>query len=73
MMFAATDTDYAPWFILRSDNKKKARLNCLRFLLEEVPHKRIHRPKVKLPRRSRRGAYDDVASLQGKRFIPERY
>ena len=72
-MFAATDTPYAPWFILRSDNKKKARLNCIRFLLEKIPHKRVKRPKVELPRRSKRGAYDDEASLEGRNFIPERY
>ncbi|ABF88173.1 polyphosphate kinase 2, internal deletion [Myxococcus xanthus DK 1622] len=73
MMLAATDTPYAPWFILRSDNKKKARLNCIRFLLEKIPHKRVKRPEAKLPRRSKRGAYDDEASLAGKNFIPERY
>ncbi|XXF81196.1 polyphosphate kinase 2 [Myxococcaceae bacterium GXIMD 01537] len=72
-MFAATDTPHAPWFVLRSDDKKKARLNCIRFLLEKIPHKRVKRPKVKLPRRSRRGAYDDGATLAGKNFIPERY
>jgi polyphosphate kinase len=71
-MFAATDTPYAPWYILRSDSKKKARLDCIRFLLEKIPHERVKRPKVKLPRRSNRGAYDDVASLEGRHFIPER-
>ena len=73
MMFAATDTPYAPWFILRSDDKKKARLNCIRFLLDKIPHKKVKRPKVKLPRRSMRGAYDDNASLEGKNRIPETY
>ncbi|MFY0567221.1 polyphosphate kinase 2 [Archangium lansingense] len=73
MMFAATDTPYAPWFILRSDDKRRARLNCIRFLLDKIPHKKVKRPKVKLPRRSKRGAYDDGASLEGKNRIPERY
>ncbi|WP_164018571.1 polyphosphate kinase 2 [Pyxidicoccus trucidator] len=72
-MLAATDTPHAPWHILRSDNKKKARLNCIRFLLEQIPHKRVKRAKVKLPRRSMRGSYDDDASLKGKNFIPDRY
>ncbi|AFE04066.1 polyphosphate kinase 2 [Corallococcus coralloides DSM 2259] len=72
-MLAATDTPYAPWYVLRSDNKKKARLNCIRFLLEKIPHQRVKRPKVKLPRRSTQGEYDDEASLQGRRFIPEKY
>jgi polyphosphate kinase len=73
MMFAATDMPYAPWFILRSDNKKKARLNCIRFLLDKIPHKRMKRTKVKLPRRSMRGAYDDAASLKGRSSVPTRY
>ncbi|PTL83885.1 polyphosphate kinase 2 [Vitiosangium sp. GDMCC 1.1324] len=72
-MLAATDTPYAPWFILRSDDKKRARLNCISFLLDKIPHKRVKRPKIKLPRRSRRGAYDDAASLKGRNRIPERY
>ncbi|MCY1078560.1 polyphosphate kinase 2 [Archangium lansingense] len=73
MMFAATDMPYAPWFILRSDDKRRARLNCIRFLLDKIPHKKVKRAKVKLPRRSKRGAYDDGASLEGKNRIPERY
>ncbi|MFL5352144.1 polyphosphate kinase 2 [Archangium sp.] len=73
MMFAATDTPYAPWFILRSDDKKKARLSCIRFLLDKIPHKKVKRPKVKLPRRSMRGAYDDNASLEERKRIPESY
>ena len=72
-MFAATDTPYAPWFVLRSDNKRKARLNCIRFLLDKIPHKRVDRSKVKLPRRSNDGAYDDSASLKGRKFVPDRY
>jgi polyphosphate kinase 2 (PPK2 family) len=73
VMFAKTDTPYAPWFIMRSDNKRLARLNCIRFLLDKIPHKKVKSPKVKLPRRSMRGAYDDEASLEGRNFIPERY
>jgi polyphosphate kinase len=72
-MFAATDTPYAPWFILRSDNKREARLNCIRFLLDKIPHKRVKRPKVKLPRRSKHGTYNDSASLRGRKFVPEKY
>ena len=72
-MFEATDTPFAPWFILRSDNKKAARLNCIRFLLDKIPHKRVKRSKIKLPRRSNRGAYDDGASIEGRKFVPEGY
>jgi len=72
-MFAATDTPFAPWHILHSDNKRTARLNCIRFLLDKIPHKRVKRPKIKLPRRSRDGAYNDSATLRGRKFIPEKY
>jgi polyphosphate kinase 2 len=72
-MLAATDTDYAPWHILRSDDKKRARLNCIRFLLDRIPYKRVKRAKVTLPKRSNRGAYDDEAPIADRRFVPERY
>ena len=72
-MFAATDTSYAPWYILRSDNKRTARLNCIRFLLDRIPHKTVKRPKVKLPRRSTDGASNEAASLRGRKFVPEKY
>jgi len=72
-MFAATDKPYAPWYILRSDNKRTARLNCIRFLLDKIPHKTVKRSKVKLPRRSTDGASGDAASLRGRKFIPEKY
>jgi hypothetical protein len=42
-------------------------------LLESIPYKKVHREKVKLPQRSMKGAYDDRASLKGRRFIPEAY
>jgi polyphosphate kinase 2 len=72
-MFAATDTPFAPWYVLRSDNKRAARLNCIRFLLDKIPHKRVHRSKVKLPARSNNGSYNDAASIQRRRFVPEKY
>jgi polyphosphate kinase 2 len=72
-MLKATDTRHAPWFILRSDDKKRARLNCLSHLLSRIPYKKVAREKVKLPKRSNKGAYDDQATLKGRRFIPERY
>ncbi|WP_217440897.1 MULTISPECIES: polyphosphate kinase 2 [unclassified Myxococcus] len=72
-MFEVTDLSYAPWHILRSDDKKKARLNCIRFLLEQIPHKRVKRPKVRLPKRTLQGSYDDEATLQGRNFIPEHF
>jgi hypothetical protein len=73
MMLNATDTDIAPWHIVRSDDKKKARLNCISHLLKLIPFKEALRPKVKLPKRSDKGKYDDQASLKGRRFVPEKY
>jgi polyphosphate kinase 2 len=72
-MLAATDTRHAPWNILRSDDKKRARLNCLAHFLDQIPYKRVKREKIKLPKRSKKGAYDDQASLRGRRFVPEKY
>jgi len=72
-MFKATDTRYAPWYIVRSDDKKRARLNCISYLLTLIPHKKIKRQKVKLPQRSRKHAYDDEKTLARRRFVPEVY
>ena len=72
-MFKATDTDIAPWHIVRSDDKRRARLNVIAFLLTLIPHHKIKREKVKLPGRSQKHAYDDEATLAGRRFVPEQY
>jgi len=72
-MLKATDTKYAPWHILRSDDKKRARLNCIAHLLKLIPYKDVPQKKIKLPKRSMKGAYDDQATLKGRRFVPERY
>ncbi|HMJ66707.1 MAG TPA: polyphosphate kinase 2 [Candidatus Binatia bacterium] len=73
MMLKATDTKWAPWRIVRSDDKKRARLNCIAHLLEEIPYKKVPRTKVKLPPRSMKGAYDDEATLKGRKFVTESY
>jgi polyphosphate kinase len=72
-MLEATDTKHAPWYILRSDDKRRARLNCITHLLEQIPYKKVPREKVKLPKRAMKRAYDDEASLKGRKFVPERY
>jgi polyphosphate kinase 2 len=72
-MLDATDTDAAPWHIVRSDDKKRARLNCISQLLSVIPYRRVHREKVKLPKRSQKKAYDDQATLRGRRFVAEKY
>ena len=72
-MLEATDTKIAPWYIVRSDDKRRARLNVIAHLLKLLPHKKAHRPKVQLPRRSNKHAYDDEASIARRRFIQETY
>jgi polyphosphate kinase len=72
-MFEATDTAWAPWYLVRSDDKKRARLNIIKHLLSKIPYKKAPREKVKLPKRSDKGAYDDRATVEGRNFVPERY
>ena len=56
-MFKSTDTNYAPWFVVRSDDKRRARLNLITHLLEQSPYKDLPHDKVKLPKRQKRGGY----------------
>ena len=72
-MLEATDSKHAPWYLIRSDDKRKARLNCISHLLRMIPYKKVPREKVKLPKRSKKVTYDDQKSLKGHKFIPERY
>ncbi len=58
-MFAATDTGYAPWYVVRSDDKKRARLNLITHLLGKIPYKELPREKIKLPERQKPGGYKD--------------
>ena len=73
MMLEYTDTEHAPWYIVRSDDKKRARLNIISHILAQIPYKQIERPKTKLPKRSDKGKYDDQATLKGRHFIKESY
>jgi polyphosphate kinase 2 (PPK2 family) len=73
VMLKATDRSYAPWHIVRSDDKRRARLNCISHLLKLVPHKLVRREKVRIPNRSHKHAYDDEATIARRRFVPERY
>jgi polyphosphate kinase 2 len=72
-MLTATDTEYAPWYIVHSDDKKRARLNCISHLLSLVPYKDPQLEEVKLGRRNLKDKYDDEATLKGRRFIPAKY
>jgi polyphosphate kinase 2 len=73
MMLDATDTKHAPWYVLKSDDKKRARLNCLAHILSLIPHKKAPHDKVELPKRSNKDAYDDQATLEGRKFVAEKY
>ena len=71
IMFEATNTKFAPWYIVRSDDKRRARLNCIRHLLGLIPYKKLSQEKPILPDRSKDDAYDDLASLEGMQFVAE--
>jgi polyphosphate kinase 2 len=73
MMLEATDTEHSPWYILRSDDKRRARLNCISHLLSLIPYETVAREKIKLPKRSKKGEYDDQATIADRRFVAERY
>lgn len=72
-MLKATDTKDSPWYLVRSDDKKRARLNGIAHILSLIPYDRIKHKKAKLPKRSNRGKYDDDSSLNGRNFVLERY
>jgi polyphosphate kinase 2 len=73
MMLQATDTDFAPWYIVSSDDKKRARLNVLSHFLSLIPYEAPKRDKIKLPTRDNKNAYDDEATIKNRRWIDERY
>jgi polyphosphate kinase 2 len=73
MMLEKTDSEHAPWHIVRSDDKRRARLNCIAHILKSIPFEKIPKAKVKLPKRSDKERYDDDSTLAGRRFVPERY
>jgi predicted component of type VI protein secretion system len=72
-MIAATSTDYAPWHVVRADDKTRARLNCISHLLSQIPYKELPHDKVVFGKRSTKGSYDDVASIASFGTIPEKY
>ena len=72
-MLEATDTKHAPWYIVRSDDKKRARLNCIAHLLSLFSYRKVPHEKVELPKRKTKDAYDDEAPLKGRHFVREKY
>ena len=72
-MFLATDTDFAPWYIVPADDKKRARLNCISHFLSLIPYEDVTPGKIKLGERNMANKYDDELSPEGKHFIPQKY
>lgn len=70
-MFAASDTDWAPWFVVPSDDKERARLNIISHILNQIPYKDVPREKIKLPKRQKPGDYRETK--HPFRFIPDIY
>ena len=73
LMLAATDTEHSPWHIVHSDDKRRARLNCISCLLSQIPYEPVPRDEVRLPKRSKKHAYDDAAPMADWRWISEKY
>ena len=72
-MFAKTDTDDAPWHIVPSNDKRRARLTCIAHILSLIPYKKVPSAEVELPKRSSKGKYDDHEWLTGRRVVPQHY
>ena len=70
-MFTATDTPWAPWYVVRSDDKKRARLNTLTHLIHAIPHKELKQDKVVLPKRKIGKSYQEIEFPF--KFIPEKF
>ncbi len=70
-MFAATDTAWAPWYVVPSDDKNKARLNLITHLLGQIKYKEVDREKVKLPKRQKPGGYKETN--YPFKYVPEKF
>jgi polyphosphate kinase 2 len=73
IMFNATDTENAPWYIVPSDGKRRARLNCISHFLSLLPYEKQPAKKIALPDRSMHEKYDDKTGLGERRYVPERF
>jgi polyphosphate kinase len=73
MMFETTDTKRCPWYVVPSNDKRRARLNCISQILDLIAYKKVPREKIRLPKRSSKGKYDDLASLKGRNLVPKRF
>ncbi len=73
LMLDHTDSKHAPWHLVDSNDKKRARLNVIAHILSRIPYKKVKREKVKLPARKEGKKYDDRATLKGRRFVEQKY
>ncbi|MCL6741869.1 polyphosphate kinase 2 [Sphingomonas sp. RB56-2] len=72
-MFEATSHSAAPWYVVQSDDKKRARLNGIKHILSLIPYKKIKRSKIHLPKRSNKNRYDDKLNLHKVKLVREVY
>lgn len=72
-MLDATDTQWAPWHVVPSNDKRRARLNCIAHLLSLIPYKPVKRKRIELPKRDKKNAYDDEATMAQRHFIENRF
>jgi polyphosphate kinase 2 len=72
-MFKSTSTEHAPWYVIWSDDKKRARLNGIKHILSMIPYKRIKHDKIKLPKRSHKDRYKDEIDLKQVKLVKEVY
>jgi hypothetical protein len=70
-MFKASDSGFAPWYVVRSDDKRRAQLNLISHLLSCVPYEELPRAKIELPQRQKRGSYKD--SNYAFKYVKESY
>jgi polyphosphate kinase 2 len=70
-MFTATDTSWAPWYVVNSNDKKRARLNLITHLLSKIPYKKVPREKVKLPARGKAHGYREPDYPY--KYVPEKF
>jgi len=73
LMLDHTDTVHAPWYVVNSNDKKRARLNIISHLLSHIPYKRIEHEKVKLPERSHKKKYDDQETMTTRKHVEQKF
>jgi polyphosphate kinase 2 len=71
-MLTATDTSFAPWYIVNADNKRRARLNCISHMLSLIPYKSLPREAVKLPKRQKPHGYVEPKNRRYN-LVPEAF